>query len=155
MLSCPSDAILPLVMLSRPSDAILPLLMLSCAFNASYAIPAARTVHVFLWETACQRDATSRALRFPPPSRRARARRSHPLYLWFEPALCTRRAAGTLPRRLPLWWRTPRTTLRLGHTRGARHAPRTARTHRAPTPSPRRAYTTPPACMPPRHPSAR
>ena len=25
------------------------------------------------------------------------------LYLWFEPALCTRRAAGTLPRRLPLW----------------------------------------------------
>ena len=27
---------------------------------------------------ACQRDATSRALRFPPPSRRARARRSHP-----------------------------------------------------------------------------
>jgi len=55
-----------------------------------------------------------------------------PLYLWFEPALCTRHAAGTLPRRLPLWWRTPRTTLRLGHTRGARHAPRTARTHRAP-----------------------
>ena len=50
-----------------------------------------------------------------------------PLYLWFEPALCTRHAAGTLPRRLPLWWRTPRTTLRLGHTRGARHAPRTAR----------------------------
>ena len=54
--------------------------MLSCPFNASYAIPAARTVHVFLWETACQRDATSRALRFPPPSRRARARRSHPTH---------------------------------------------------------------------------
>ena len=36
--------------------------MLSCPFNASYAIPAARTVHVFLWETACQRDATSRAV---------------------------------------------------------------------------------------------
>ena len=60
-----------------------------------------------------------------------------PLYLWFEPALCTRHAAGTLPRRLPLWWRTPRTTLRLGHTRGARHAPRTARTQRAPRSSPR------------------
>ena len=60
-----------------------------------------------------------------------------PLYLWFEPALCTRHAAGTLPRRLPLWWRTPRTTLRLGHTRGARHAPRSARTQRAPRSSPR------------------
>ena len=31
------------------------------------------------------------------------------------------------PHRLPLWWRTPLTTLRLGHTHGARHAPRTER----------------------------
>ena len=68
--------------------------MLSCPFNASYAIPAARTVHVFLWETACQRDATSRALRFPPPSRRARARRSHPTH----PI-----TAESLPRPLSTW----------------------------------------------------
>ena len=43
------------------------------------------------------------------------------------PALCTLHAAGTLPHRLPLWWRTPLITLRLGYTRSARHASRTTR----------------------------
>ena len=111
--------------------------LLSCMLVATALVGSA--CHGLLRHAAFHASRRSKfgALLTPRFFKVSRPMAGPPLSMVRARVVCTRRAAGTLPRRLPLWWRTPRTTLRLGHTRGARHAPRTARTQRAPRSSPR------------------